>query len=188
MHSATIELPDGRQARLTMPDFFAMLMEVGEIPSPEVAAVLQLLNGSGALPRPDLITRLKADADHYARLYQLAALCLEWPRLVLMRRRCRDCGHTWDTLSRQCTACLSDASDRDDRRTADELAPRDLPFLIIQDIYTDFFLGTAARIRPAAPAKDTRGPERAAPAGDDVSPVAEPVSADSGSAQSVQPG
>jgi hypothetical protein len=46
---------------------------------------------------------------------------------------------------------------REDARSADEISPRDLSFLTVQDIYLNFFLGEAAPIRSAAPPDDAGG-------------------------------
>jgi len=157
MHTATMPLSDGRTARLVRPDFYELLTGVGEIPSPEISAVLQLLDRSGAIPRADLIQRLKASAEHYQRLYHMAALCLEWPRLVLVRRRCTACNHVWDDGTKQCPACMSDAVATVAERSADELGPRDLALNEVAAIYTDFFLGESPAVRPAPAADDARG-------------------------------
>ena len=177
MYTATMLLPDGRQARLSMPDFYSMLTEIGEIPSPEIADVLQLLEGLSSAPRADLRTRLKASAEHYQRLYAVASACLEWPRLILIRRRCRGCGSVWDNGTRRCADCQRDDAETVAERSADEIGPRDLNFSTVRDIYLDFFLGPSALIVPAHADTDAGGLPAAAPDRNGVSHDAEPIPA-----------
>lgn len=149
LHTSTIQLNDGRIGVLEMPDLYALLCSVGTVPDPSIAAVLRLLEGTGALEQQDLIKRLHGQKEFWKGLYELAALCLKEPKLRLD---------------------VSDAAPL----LPGELTPRDLTLNQVQGIYYQFFLGRRAAI--GAPKSDNaRGPAPAAPAGDDVSgPESEP--------------
>jgi len=177
MYTATMKLSDGRVARLSMPDFYAMLTDIGDIPSPEIAAVIQLLDGSVGIQKADLLSQLKSSADHYIRLYTVAAACIEWPRLILVRRRCRGCAAVWDTPVKRCTSCQRDDAERIAERGPDELGPRGLSFREVQDIYVQFFLGENPTITATTP-DDAGGLPAAAPARNGVPHDAEPLFTD----------
>lgn len=143
MHMSTIQLNGGRTGILEMPDLYALLCSVGTIPDPSIAAVLRLLEGTGALEQQNLIQRLQGQKEFYLGLYKLASLCLVEPKLRL------------DVTPE---APLLDG----------EISPRDLTFNQVQSIYYQFFLGGRAAIG-APKSNDPGGATPAAPAGDGIS-------------------
>lgn len=176
MHTATIQLSDGRVGRLAMPDLYGMLMEIGEIPGPEIAAVLQLLDGEAALPRANLVERMKADAAYRVRLYHVFALCLEWPKPVLIRRRCAACQYVWDTAQKQCPKCMGADTAPIPDRTPDEIGARGVNLSTLTSVYLNFFLGAAAEITPAGLPENTGGAAGTPRDSGDVRDAAEPDS------------
>src|SRR6185295_10269672 len=115
-HTSTIALNDGRTGLLEMPDLYAFLCSVGTVPDPSVAAVLRLLEGTGALEAQNPLQRLHGQTEWWLGLYKLAALCLVEPKLRLD---------------------VSDAAPL----LPGELTPRDLSLNQVQGIYYQFFLG-----------------------------------------------
>lgn len=113
MRTAEMTLSGGRQVQLAMPDMYTIMAGVrsGRAPNPGLAAVIRLLEGTGALESQGLLQRLAALAEYYQGLYEVAALCLVSPRLRL------DGGEAG----------------------ADEITPRDLSFNDAQLIYYNFF-------------------------------------------------
>lgn len=148
-HTSTIQLNDGRTGILEMPDLYALLCSVGTVPDPGIAAVLRLLEGTGALEQQSLIQRLQGQKEFWVGLYKLASLCLVEPKLRL------------------------DVSEDAPLRPG-ELTPKDLTLNQVQAIYYSFFLGRVAVIdRPKS--DNTGGAASVAPAGNGVSrSLAEP--------------
>lgn len=145
-YTATITLANGVEARLEMPDLYAILSRVGHVPSPEVARVLQLLEGTGALEQQNIGQKLVGQSNFWAGMYEIAALCMVEPRLML-----RD----------------TDQMGQPVEKRPGDLSPRDVSLNDVQGIYYRFFLGKAAQIgHPKS--DDPAGAARAAPDGDGV--------------------
>jgi hypothetical protein len=71
-------------ARVRMPDLFGILATFGSVPSPQLAAVLDLLVADGVeLLSPDPAKVYVRKRDQIRGMYALAALILVEPRLVL---------------------------------------------------------------------------------------------------------
>jgi hypothetical protein len=150
-HTATITLASGVTAKLEMPDLYAILSRVGHVPAPEVARVLQLLEGTGALEQQNIGQKMVGQANYWAGMYEVAALCMVEPRLVL-----RD----------------TDQMGQPVERLPDDLTPRDVSLNDVQGIYYRFFLGAPAQI--GHPKSDNpAGAARAAPDGDGLREAAE---------------
>lgn len=148
-YTDTITLSSGVVARLEMPDLYALLAAVGTVPSPEVARVLQLLEGTGALEQQNFGQKLAGQRDFWQGMYEVAALCMVEPRLIL-----RDTDRGVPV-----------------KRRPDDLSPRDLSLNEVQGIYYRFFLGRSAQL--GSTPEDPKGAAPAAPAGGDVPPPAE---------------
>ncbi len=147
-HTSTIQLNDGRTGILEMPDLYELLCSVGTVPDPSIAAVLRLLEGTGALEQQNLIQRLQGQKEFWVGLYKLASLCLVEPRLRL------------------------DVSDKAPLLEG-ELTPKDLTLNQVQGIYYQFFLGGRAAIgQPKS--NNPGGLAPVAPASDDVPAAPEP--------------
>jgi len=117
MRRETITFSDGTQGLLEMPDLYAVLAEVGTIPSPEIAAVLRLLEGTGALEQQNQLQRLTGQKEYWMGLYEIARLCLSEPRLILKGKA-----------------------------GPGEITARDLSLNDVQGIYWQFFLGKHPRV------------------------------------------
>lgn len=113
MRTAERTLSGGRVVKLAMPDMYQIMTGIksGRAPNPGVAAVLRLLEGVEALPGNSLAQRQTAQAEFYQGLYEVAALCLESPRL-----------------------CLNETE-----AGPDDITPRDLSFNDLTLIYYTFF-------------------------------------------------
>ena len=147
MRHETITFSNGTMGTLEMPDFYTYLAEVGMPPSPEVAAVLRLLEGTGALEQQNLFQRLQGQREYWMGLYEIARLCLIEPKLVLKGTPGRG-----------------------------EIGPRDLSLNDVQGIYWQFFLGRHPTVgTEPVPANGTHpeGAAAAAPPGDDLPQAAE---------------
>jgi hypothetical protein len=144
-YTDTITLSNGVVGHLEMPDLYAILAAVGTVPSPETARVLRLLEGTGALEQQNYGQQLAGQRDFWQGMYEVAALCMVEPRLIL-----RDTDRMGVPITRR----------------PDDLSPRDLSLNEVQAIYYRFFLGKAAQlgVTPQQPG----GPAPAAPAGGDV--------------------
>lgn len=119
MRTADMTLSGGRVVQLAMPDMYTILATNGRAPNPGMAAVLRLLDGVGALPETNLLQRQTAQAEFYRGLYEIAALCLQTPRLVL----------------------------NGEEAGPDDITPRDLSFNDVQTIYYSFFRTDAPATR-----------------------------------------
>ena len=109
----TLTLSGGRRVNVVMPDLYALLATVGHVPSPAVAAVIRLLDLSGSLDAPNELQQLTYKIQQVRGMYELAALCIETPRLVL----------------------------KDAERGAGELGPTDLTYDDLWKIYGFFRQG-----------------------------------------------
>ena len=129
MRTAERTLSGGRVVQLAMPDMYQIMTSIksGRAPNPGVAAVLRLLEGVEALPSGQLAQRQTAQAEFYQGLYEVAALCLQSPKLRLDLRDGEEAG-------------------------PDEITPRDLSFNDAQHIYYTFFRADPA---PARSGPDT---------------------------------
>lgn len=147
----------GARGILVYPDFYDLFTQVGDLPDQDTLAVIQMLRGEGGLPKQDYLQKIIGDVHHYTRLYRLAALCFYEPRLILMRRKCQDCGRTWDGEIKTCEQCASGNSRAISDRNAGEIGPRDLT---IHDLIAiqDYFFHTAATEISPADAHDIGGP------------------------------
>lgn len=186
MYAAPIVFKNGMAGRLVYPDFYDRLMAVGDVPDPDVIAVMELLRGEGSLPKQNLLDKVQSDTRHYLRLYRLAALCLDSPRLILMRRKCGACGHGWDGDLKTCDHCMSADTTIVHERNAGEIGPRDLTIFDLVSIHQDFFWSAAATIGPM-PAEDTGGATDALWAGGDVPHDAGGAAAHNGTGSGDQP-
>ena len=119
-HTGTITFANGTTGELAMPDLYAVLA-AGNVADPSIAAVLQLLEGTGALETQNLLQRLTNQKSYWLGLYRLAALCLTKPILRL------------DVSAEK---PLKDG----------EISPRDLTLNDVQGIYYSFFLGKVALV------------------------------------------
>lgn len=145
----TFTLSSGQEVELRMPNMYEILSRIGQVPNAQMASVLRLLEGSGALSEQGLLQRFAALKEYFLGLYEVAALCIASPRLVL-------------------------AGDPGEG----ELGPGDLTFGDVWAIYNRFFfkapstqssrdeLQLVAAI--LAGSADAQGPAPAAPAGDDL--------------------
>lgn len=141
----TMTLPSGRSVRLEMPNLYAILMQVGKVPSPQVAAVMKLLSDVGLLDDGiNEAQRMENRRQHLIGLYHVAELCLVEPRLKLKEEPAEG-----------------------------EIGPADLSFRDVEVIYYDFFRGIHP-LGPADPGTgDSGGAPGPARAGDDVSQPSE---------------
>jgi hypothetical protein len=155
-------LPTGRIVTLTMPDLYSIMASVGRVPSPHIAAVLDLLIQDKAY------TPEGASADVYIRKrdevrgrYALAALCLVSPRLVL---------------------------DRAPKPEEDEIGPGDLSWVELEAIHLGWFQywRTPDARRVSDPA-DADGAQEPPPAGDDVPDDAKRIPRGRRAARQVRP-
>ncbi len=186
MYSATLIAKQGWTGRLVYPDLFDQFVSVGDIPDQDVLAVITILRSEGSIPAADYIQKIMGDVRHYARLYRLAALCLETPHLVLMRRKCPACGHVWDGELKTCDQCMEVKSVAIPDRNEGEIGPRDLTVLDLIAIHNDFFWTKATAIGPAD-AHITGGAAELAHAGNGIRDDAGHVDGDHRSEASVQP-
>lgn len=123
MRTAEKTLSGGRVVQLAMPDMYRVMVTIksGRAPNPGVAAVLRLLDGAGALPQAGLLQRYQASAEFYQGLYEIAALCLQSPRLRLDLKEGEEAG-------------------------PDEITPNDLTWQDLEIIYYTFFRADPAPI------------------------------------------
>lgn len=139
---ATLTLPSGRVVEAEMPDLFSLLGQIGQIPDPITAAVIDLLTQEGALKRDSDPTKYRNKADQLRGMYGVAALCLVRPRLDLKTER----GDGVEVLGR-----------------------RDLPFGDLETLYYSFFRqGDGAATLEASAAADAGGAPGAASGGHGV--------------------
>lgn len=72
----------GRTVALVLPDFYQLLLS-SDVPNPISDAIVQELTGAGVVERPTPDEQLKNARRAWRGMYELAALCLTEPRLVL---------------------------------------------------------------------------------------------------------
>lgn len=186
MYTAEIVFKNGVRGTLAYPDAYDLFVSAGDVPDQDVIAVIELLRGEGSLPKQNMLERMQGDIRHYTRLYRLAALCILEPRLVLMRRKCPDCGHTWDGEIKSCDNCMSVDSRVVHDRAAGELSPRDLTFLDLIAIQREFFWSATATISPFA-AQDAGGAADVVHTGRDIPYDTGAIAGDSGADVGDQP-
>jgi hypothetical protein len=133
-----------RTVRLVMPNLYAVVSKVGGIPSPALAAVLKLLNGENLLQTPNEAQRMVNAAANIRGLYEIAALCLDEPKLVLD-----------GPVSERC------------------LGPDEIPLGDLEVIYWRFFRAGIRESPTAVAPVNPGGTADTPPAGDDLSQPAE---------------
>lgn len=80
-------LSDGTVAEVEMPDLFGILGTVGAVPSPVIAAVLDLLVADQAYTPEQTAAQIYVQKrDQVRGMYALASLMLQSPKLVLSGR------------------------------------------------------------------------------------------------------
>lgn len=127
----TLTLPSGRVVEAEMPDLFTIMGQVGNIPDPVTAAVIDLLTNEGSLKKDGDSSKYRNKADQIRGLYGIALHTLVRPRVDLRAAR----GDGVETLGRL-----------------------DLPIGDLEHIYYSFCrLGDSAAALPAGEAADAGG-------------------------------
>lgn len=145
-HYDTWTLASGMEAKLQMPNLYAILATVGAVPSQAMIEVLNLLDQDGVvLPAADQAQKFLRIRTQIRGMYALASYILVEPRLVL------------------------------DREPGEgEIGPSDLALNDVEGLYWRYFRG-GYRQPPRSPADpaDPDGAEGVAPSGDGLPPLAE---------------
>lgn len=126
------------QAELQMPSLYHLILQASGVPDPRLAAVLKLLDGENPF-KPLTDKERGAQLAANARgLYEVAALCMVQPKLILDRAP----------------------------TGADEIGPADLPFGDLEVVYYNFFRNPRRAESAAEPADQSDGSADAASGGE----------------------